>query len=32
MLGADIIVIEAVGFLAGKSENLLGTWSEVVHH
>jgi hypothetical protein len=32
MLGADIIVIEAVGFFAGKGENLLGAWSEVVHH
>ncbi len=32
MLGADIIVIEAVGFLAGKGENLLGAWSEVIHH
>jgi hypothetical protein len=32
MFGADIVVIEAVGFLAGEGENLLGAWSEVVHH
>ena len=32
VFGADIVVIEAVGFLAGEGENLLGAWSEVVHH
>ena len=32
VLGADIVVIEAVGLLAGEGENLLGAWSEVVHH
>jgi hypothetical protein len=32
MLGADVIVVEPVGFLAGKGQNLLGAWSEIIHH
>jgi hypothetical protein len=32
MLGTQIIMIEAVCFLAGQSENLLRTGSKIVHH
>jgi len=32
MLRADVIVVETVGFLAGKGQNLLGAWSEIIHH
>ena len=31
MLGADIVVVEAVGFFSGKSQDLLGARSEVIH-
>ena len=31
VLGADIVVVEAVGFLAGQREHLLGARREVVH-
>ena len=32
MLGADVVVVETVGFLAGKRENLLRARCEVIHH
>ena len=32
MLGADIIVVEAVGFLASQRQHLLGAGGEVIHH
>ena len=32
MLGADVVVVEAVRFLAGEGEDLLGAGGEVVHH
>ena len=31
MLGAHVIVVEAIGFLTGESQNLLRAWSEVIH-
>ncbi len=31
MLGPDVIMIEAVGFLAGKRQNLLGARREIIH-
>ena len=31
MLGADVIMVEAVGFLAGKRQDLLGAWGEIIH-
>ena len=31
MLGADVIVVEAVGFLAGQGQDLLGARGEIVH-
>ena len=31
MLGADVIVIEAVGFFAGERQNLLGPRCEIIH-
>ena len=32
MLGADVIVVEPVGFLAGQGQDLLGARSKVIHH
>lgn len=32
MLGADIVMVEAVGLLAGKGQNLLSAGREIVHH
>ena len=32
VLGADIVMIKAIGLLSGECENLLGAWREVVHH
>ena len=32
MLGPDIVVVEAVSFLAGKSQDLLRARCEVIHH
>ena len=32
MLRAHIIVVEAIGFLPGESQNLLRAWCEVIHH
>jgi hypothetical protein len=31
VLGADVGMVEAVRLLAGKGEDLLGAWGEVVH-
>src|SRR6266700_1356236 len=31
MLGADVVVIEAVGFFAGKLQDLLGAGRKIVH-
>jgi hypothetical protein len=31
VLGADVVVVEAVGFLAGERQHLLGARGEVVH-
>ena len=31
MLGADVIVVEAVGFFASKRQNLLGARREIIH-
>ena len=31
MLGADVIVVEAIGFLASERQDLLGARSEIVH-
>ena len=31
VLGADVVVVEAVGFLAGEREHLLGSRREVIH-
>jgi hypothetical protein len=31
VLGADVVVVEAIGFLAGEREHLLGAGREVVH-
>jgi hypothetical protein len=32
MLGADVVVIDALGLLAGEGQNLLGAWGEIIHH
>ena len=32
MFGAHLIVVKAVGLLAGKRQDLLRTWCEVIHH
>jgi hypothetical protein len=32
MLRADVIMVETVGFLASKSEDLLCAWCKVIHH
>ena len=32
MLGADVVVVEAVGFLAGERQHLLCARREVIHH
>jgi hypothetical protein len=32
MLGADVVMVEAVGFLAGESQDLLGAWGEIIHY
>ena len=32
VLGAHVVVVEAISFLAGEREDLLGAGSEVVHH
>ncbi len=31
MLGADVVVVEPVGFLACEREDLLGAWGEIIH-
>ena len=31
MLGPDVIVIEAIGFFAGKSQHLLGSRGKIIH-
>jgi hypothetical protein len=31
VLGADVVVVEAVGLLAGERQDLLGAGGEVVH-
>ena len=31
MLGADVIVVEPVGFLASKRQNLLSAGSKIIH-
>ena len=32
VLGAHVVVVEAVGFFAGECQDLLRAWCEVVHH
>jgi hypothetical protein len=32
MFGAHVIVVEAVGFLAGEGQDLLCAWCKIVHH
>ena len=32
MLGAHVIVVEAVGLLPGEGQNLLRAWCEIIHH
>ena len=31
MLGADVVVIEAIRLFAGQRQNLLGAWRKIVH-
>ena len=31
MLGADVVVVEAVGFLAGQRQDLLGAGGKIIH-
>ena len=32
MLGADVVVVEAVGFLSSKRQNLLSSRCEIIHY
>ena len=32
MLGADVVVIKAVGLFAGKRQNLLSARCEIIHY
>ena len=31
VLRAHVVVVKAIRFLAGKGQNLLGTWGEIIH-
>ena len=32
VFSSHVVVVEALGLLAGKRQDLLGTWSKIIHH